>query len=257
MYPPLSNQKLKYYHKLNQKKYRDSESLYLTSGLRAVQSVIANNLKSIITLIVSKESIDLLDGINVSRKDHLISTISKQDFAKLNNEKTPQGICAVVRRPETKFNEKQLSKRIVFLEKINDPGNLGTIIRSAAWFGYTTLLLSTKCADPFQPKAVRSSAGEISALQILENVGSKDIKRLQSKYNYRIYGTDVSQGHDLSSLFFAEKTLLMLGSEAHGLSAEYIKLSETKINISKRGSGESLNLANAASIIMYQSTLHQ
>ena len=141
---------------------------------------------------------------------------------------------------------------ILFLDRISDPGNLGTIIRSAEWFGFKTILLSSNSADPFQPKVVRSSAGTLLNITIFENVEASQLENLKNELGFKIYATDISDGQDIAQFKFAQKSIIMMGSEAHGLNPELAKICDEKIYIKRSGSGESLNLANAATIIMYQ-----
>ena len=256
MIKPLSKNKLKFYQKLNQKKYRDQEELYLISGLRGVQSAFENDPDNCLEIVVEETKTGFLSDLgNIRQKQ--ISTVSLKDFKTLNNEKNPQGICLVAKKPATVFNIKAIGDgRIIFLDRINDPGNLGTILRSAAWFGIKKILLSPNSTDPFQPKVVRSSAGTINAVQIFENVDPQEIAMVKSEMGYKIFATDVIDGQDLSSIAFDKKTLFMFGSEAHGLAKEYEDLCDEKICIQKAGSGESLNLSNAVSIVLYQAALY-
>ncbi len=254
MLNPLSKNRLKFYQKLNQKKFRDQEGLYLISGMRGVQSALENDVNNCVEIIVEDTKTDFLLNLKDEYQKEA-STVSKKNFQALCDEKTPQGICLIAKKPGTIFNIGAISSgRIIFLDRINDPGNFGTILRSAAWFGIKTILLSTNSADPFQPKVVRSSAGAINAVQIFENVNPVEIEAIKSEKGFQIFATHVKEGENLSSITFDNDVLFMFGSEAHGLAKEYENLCDRKILIHKTGSGESLNLANAASIVMYQAS---
>jgi len=255
----LSKNRLKFLHKLNQKKYRDSENLFIISGLRAVKTTLENPNTRLVECIYSKETINLAEEIlKKSGHDITQSFLSEKDFSKLVDEKTPQGVCLVVQKPATKFLlEKVSGNFLLFLDRINDPGNLGTIIRSAEWFGFKTLLLSNHSADPFQPKVVRSSVGTLLNISIFENVESDQLIELKTELGYTVYATDTNNGNDISQFKFSEKSIIMMGSEAHGLNPLYQSLYNEKISITGKGDGESLNLANAASIIMYQAVNNQ
>jgi TrmH family RNA methyltransferase len=249
----LSKNRLKFYQKLKQKKYRDQEDLYLISGLRAVQLALENDADKCVEIIIDESKTDHLLELDTGHFKE-ISSVSTKDFKALSDEKSPQGICLISKKPSTIFNSEALHKgRIIFLDRINDPGNLGTIIRSTAWFGIKDILLSSNSTDPFQPKVVRSSAGAINSIHIYENIDVDRIIEIKTK-GYKLYATALKDGQDLSLIHFEDKALFMFGSEANGLAKEYENLCDEKIVIKKTGSGESLNLANAVSIVMYQSS---
>jgi len=254
MIQPLSKNRLKFLHKLNQKKYRDSEQLFIISGLRAVKTVLENPAARFVEVLFTpgmlKRSGDIFKG-----SVHIIPQyeLPEKEFSRLVDEKTAQGICLVAQKPDTSFTlQKVTDPFVLFLDRIGDPGNLGTIIRSAEWFGFRTLLLSKNSADPFQPKTVRASAGTLLNLSLLENVDESQLKSLKRQGSYTTYATVISGGRDISNLKFAEKSIIFLGSEAHGLDPQLETLCDNKISITGVGNGESLNLANAASIVMYQ-----
>jgi RNA methyltransferase, TrmH family len=254
MIPVLSKNRLKFLNKLKQKKFRDSENLFIISGLRAVKMLLENPVarpvEAIFTPGRQEMAVDIFKG-----SGHVVPQfeLPEKDFQTLVEEKTPQGICLVAQKPDTSFApEKVTGTFVLFLDRISDPGNLGTILRSAEWFGFATVLLSKNSADPFQPKAVRSSAGTLLNLTILENVEAQQLRELKKEKGFKAYATVIKDGSDISKIEFAGKSIIMLGSEADGLDSRLEKLSDEKISITRIGSGESLNLANAASIIMYQ-----
>jgi RNA methyltransferase, TrmH family len=257
MLRPLSKNRLKFYQKLNQKKYRDQEKLYLISGLRAVQSALENDKNNCVELIFEESKEGLLLNLETGSVKQQ-STVSSKDFRSLCDEKSPQGICLVAKKPTTDFELNKIKNGpILLLDRISDPGNLGTIIRSAAWFGIEAVLLSPGSADPFQPKVVRASVGAINVVQIFEEVGIGELEQIKSQKDFSFFATDVSGGTELSSTKFNKTTLIMFGSEAHGLANEYKNLADSKLLIKKIGNGESLNVANAAAIIMYQATINK
>ena len=230
----------------------------MISGLRAVKTALENEQARFLECIVTEDKINLLDQV-FKNSHHIIPqfSTSEKDFSRLVDEKTPQGICLVAQKPATSFTlDKFLGNKILYLDRINDPGNLGTIIRSAEWFGFNTILLSPESADPYQPKVVRSSAGIILNISIVENVTINQIQQLKNEMNFKVYGTEIIEGRNITNFQFAKKLIIMMGSEAHGLDSELLKICDDKISIDRIGKGESLNLANAAAIIMYQTTMN-
>ena len=254
----LSKNRLKFLQKLNQKKYRDSEDLFIISGLRAVKTTLENPNAGIVECIVSDDKIKIAGDLFANSNQTIPqSSLSQKDFSKLLDEKTPQGICLVVKKPETQFSlPKVNSNCLLFLDRVNDPGNLGTIFRSAAWFGFNTILLSNDSADPYQPKVVRASAGTLLNVTIFENVETSQLKKLKKELGYKVLATAIDGGQDITKFTFTGKSIIMMGSEAHGLNPLYEPLYDEKISITRKGNGESLNLANAASIIMYQAVIN-
>jgi len=247
----LSKNRLRFLHKLKQKKSRDSENLFIISGLRAVKTILENPSSRPLEVIFTPDRQEM--ALDIFKRSIPQFELSEKEFSKLVDEKTPQGLCLVARKPDTSFAmEKITGSFVLLLDRISDPGNLGTILRSAEWFGFTTVLLSNNSADPFQPKAVRSSAGTLLNLTIIENVEVQHLRLLKKEQGFKTYATVIEGGKDVSRFKFAGKSIIMLGSEAHGLDAQLQQLCDEKISITRIGNGESLNLANAAAIIMYQ-----
>lgn len=251
MITSLSKNRLKQLTKLHQKKYRDLDKQFLISGLRAVQEVLKNP-QSCVEIIIEESKSDILFELNAKDIAGIQQySLTAKDFNGLVDEKNPQGICLVVEMPTKNDPGKIDGQNILYLDKINDPGNLGTIIRSAAWFGINAILLSPQSADPYQIKVTRSTAGNILNLPIYQEVDIDHLKDLK-KSGYSLIGTNVSHGKEISLMKFPAKRLFLLGSEAHGLNKELQDICEEVCYIKRFGKGDSLNLANAASIIMHQ-----
>ena len=135
------------------------------------------------------------------------------------------------------------NNNLVYLDKISDPGNMGTIIRTAAWFGVYQIALSPGCIDPYNPKVVRSAMGSHFSLNWM---GKKDISTLK---NYQLIAADQnSKNNKLDKLI--DKWALIMGSESHGLSKKTLSYVDQRIGINKIGSGESLNVGVAMGILL-------
>ncbi len=258
MIKPISKGKLKLFRQLQQKKFRKEHGLFVISGLRAVQEALTAAHLTVRFVLVQNDRLNLMNELPRFTCE-AIFTLSEQEFKQVVEEKTPQGVALVVEKPVAPNEVAEFSSKVLFLERISDPGNLGTLLRGAAWFGWQTVLLSKNAVDPFAPKTVRASAGTIAHLHLLENIELDFIKHLKAKHNYQLVVGTLNQGRKLPEVVLPahQKLILALGSEAHGLSPELLELADLRVTIPRPGRGESLNLAMAGSIFLYHFTFVQ
>ncbi len=244
---------LKQMRQLRQKKFRRSYGLFVISGLRAVQLAMESPLILPKYLLVEKEQTSVLNRLPAF-KGQAVFTLSPAEFSYMSDEKTPQGIALVAELPRSLSLTSPLPERMIYLERIADPGNFGTILRTALWFGWPLVLLSPDSLDPYQPKAIRASAGAIARVRIVEDVSLQTLEDLKNQSGYRFVGTRVQGGKALPKFTprAGSKYILAFGSEAHGLSQEILRLCSEHLTIPKAGYGESLNLAIAVSLFLYQ-----
>ncbi len=253
MIRPIPKKLLKQMRQLRQKKFRRSYGLFVISGLRAVQLALESPILRPKYLLVEKEQTSVLNRLPAF-KGQAVFTLSPAEFSYMSDEKTPQGIALVAELPRSLSLPPPLPERMIYLERIADPGNFGTILRTALWFGWPLVLLSPGSLDPYQPKAVRASAGAIARLRIIENVSRQTLEDLKNQNGYRLIGTSVHEGKALPQFTPRPKSkyVLAFGSEAHGLSQDVSRLCSEHLTIPKTGYGESLNLAIAVSLFLYQ-----
>jgi len=233
---------IKLIQSLKQKKIRHQHGLYWVEGLRNVNSLIQAKSK-IKCLIVSDAAIK----DQVTRHNSFdIYNIKERDIGRIKATSTFPGIGAVVFMPESRPLK---ASTIMLLDGINDPGNLGTIIRSSCWFGVFDFILTAKTADPFNEKCVRASMGAVaSANFILSQNIEEEVQKLKKK-GYVLITTDLS-GEGLP-LDYPEKKIIVFGNEANGISKEILKLSDLKVKIPGASKIESLNVAVASGIILF------
>jgi len=239
--------------KLRQKKYRDLQQRYIISGLNAVQTALQADDCRVHSLLVQQGRQELLRVLNI-KKEKPVYQLSENDFRKISEENSPQGIAVVLERPLNLIEDFHTHKgSVLYLENINDPGNLGTIIRSALWFGSDSILLSPGSVDPYQPKVVRASAGLVTHTKLYENVTSAELSKLKLERGFQIAGTVVLDGQPVEKYKVSDSVPLVLafGSEAHGLSEEIQEICDHKITITKKGTGESLNLGISAALCLF------
>lgn len=219
---------------------------YVIEGLRSVESALSSDEISVLELFATSDLIDRF-------KERDATLVSEEVMKKMSGTVTPQGVIAVVALVRAELTSIIEKKRIIFLNSINDPGNLGTVIRNAHAFGFDAIVLSPESVDPYCGKVVRASVGSIAVPSILVGHPFEELKGILGA-THKFLALDMS-GIDLSSssLKTAEKLVLVCGSEAHGLPPQ-IAMDEAveKIAIAMPGGAESLNVATAAAIAMYE-----
>jgi len=241
----LTNAQTSSFRALKRSKFRKLEGLFLLEGVRLCQEAFQSDLE-IIACITSKN----FDKIPIPPDlQHFEAT--PVQIEQISDSKSPQGIICVARIPENNADPETTSTKILLvLDHISDPGNMGTIFRSALWFGVRDILIGPECVDPYSPKVVRGSMGAVGTLKLYT---SNDLGA--SAEVWKIAGGEVAALHmkgDALQTFKSEKPLfLIIGSEAHGVDPALLEISTT-LTIEKQGSGESINAAMAAGIALYE-----
>ena len=240
---------LKEYASLKEKKYRSSTGKILIEGKRLVEEALKSSY--FCEAIVATEN--FLNSHDISfLSSHEIHIVTEKEFKLLSDTQSAQGIGAVLEIPAFEDRIDILkSECILYFDEIKDPGNAGTMIRTAAWFGIKDIVLSQDSVDVFNPKVVRSSMGSIFSMNFIEddNFYTKLIQARKS--GYEILGADL-EGENIFSYVPPGKIVIVVGSEADGISPALIKHIQTFVTIPRRGAGESLNVGVAASIIISQ-----
>jgi len=242
------NDNIKYIKKLYMKKYRDEQGLFLAEGKKLYFEAIKSGF-IIDTVIISDIFYDAeKDGLlkNNDARSYIVPSVILEN---VSEQKSPEGIIAAVRKPEAKLNRALESTKVaVLLDEIKDPGNLGTILRSADAFGANLVILSQDCTDVWSPKAVRASMGSCFHVQIVksENI-IKDIENIKGA-GFTVIAGDLNGKDDIVKM---DKALIIIGSESHGVSKEVLSKADIFYKIPMRGNAESLNASVAASIMLY------
>lgn len=231
----LNNDKVKYWVKLQEKKFRDQEGLFIVEGDHLVNEAIKCGL--------AKEIISLDDFSNSIPTYKITEEIMK----KISSQKSISRICAIC----FKIKEKEIGNKIICLDNIQDPGNLGTIIRSAVAFNIDTILLNDKSVDLYNDKVIRSSEGMIFNINVIRCNLYDKLNELKNE-GFKIIGTSVKNNKLLKNIEKEEKYAIVLGNEGNGISKEIEELCDDFIYIKMSENCESLNVAVASSIIMYE-----
>lgn len=240
---------------LNRKKHRWENRLFIIEGIKIIEEAIINEIK-IRYIIISDSFLKSMDGDFFYQKSKSIYDLVKVNdnlFKHISDTENPQGIMAIC-----EFNLRDLSEidsnrklSLLFLDGIQDPGNMGTIIRTADAFNMDGLILGEGSVDPYNSKVVRSTMGSIFRVPLyICNNSLKTI--LEFKNNgFNIFVTSLD-GDSIYNIDFDKKLLCVIGNEASGVAQEIQKIADSKIKIPMPGDAESLNAGVAASIIMYE-----
>ncbi len=228
------NQKYKFISKLKQKKFRDKENTFIIESKKLVEEALSS--ADVDFIFLSEDNIDY-------KTDKQKVIFSNALFEKLTGMVSTDGFGAVVKKKESKPLS---SARVLLLDQINDPGNMGTIIRSCEAFGYNDVILTSGTVDIYNEKTLRASMGSIFRLNFIY-MSYEEIKTL--KNSYKMVAADMS-GYDINECEINEDLILAIGNEANGLSDDIRSLTDTFVKIPMQGQIESLNAAIAASIIM-------
>ncbi len=236
---------LKILSKLNQKKYRSEYGCFIVEGKKGVSEAITSG-KEVIQLVMTRQFANQEKNFGENQETLIVD---EKDFAKLAETVTPSGIAAIVRMPDNNLETIKKTKLIAVLEDIRDPGNLGTIIRTADWFGLDAIMLIGG-ADPYQPKVVRSSMGSIFHLLIVTSQnGEADLIELK-KAGFKIVVTRPELADSRKIVNFRDKTAIVFGNESKGTSKEIDQLADQSLSIPKHGHAESLNVAVSFGIVI-------
>lgn len=233
MYQSVNNEKIKELKKLKDKKYRDRENKFLVEGYHLVEEANkAGILKEVITTT------------DYNFKNTSIA--SKEVIKALSTTETPQEIIGVCKKMESK----EFGNFILALDNIQDPGNLGTIIRSAVAFNVDTILLSYDSVDLYNSKVLRATQGMCFNINIIRCNLIDTLNNIKNEY--QIITTNVEHGKDIKSLEKNKKLCIIMGNEGNGVKKELQDLSTDTIYIKMNKKCESLNVGVATSIILYE-----
>ena len=233
----VDNKKIKELRKLKTKKYRDEEKKFLVEGIHLVKE--AYDSGSLIEVL-------LLEGDDIDFNAN-VTYVSESIMKSLSDLETPYNIIGICNYPK----EKEIGNKVLMLDEIQDPGNLGTIIRSSVAFNIDTIILSKTSVDVYNSKVLRGCQGMNFHINIIRDDLIENIKNLKSK-GYRVYTTDVNGGKELKSIKSPDKYVIIMGTEGNGVSFEASDLSDERIYINMNENCESLNVAVATSIILYE-----
>ena len=240
-----SNSIVKFIRSLNEKKYRDNSGLFVTEGERFVAE--AYRAAGRFEYVVYSES---FKGARDYESEKSI-TVTDTVFASMSTLKTPEGILAVCRLPDGTPGEADLGSmtRIVYLDALQLPDNVGAVIRTAACAGIDAVILGEGTADAFSPKAIRASAANIFRIKVVRDDGSL-LTRLK-ELGFTLYGAHL-EGDEKAEID-SDKSVIIIGNEGRGMSESTKGMCDRLIRIPVKNGCDSLNAACAAAVLIYKS----
>ena len=247
------NNKIKHIKKLLEKsKTRREERRFVIEGFKAVREAVKRGLVD--EIFLSEDVVELCDDLDVT------DVVSSGLFKEISDTVTPQGILAIVRFPEYDIDELFSNKncKLVCLEDVRDPGNIGTIIRTAEGAGMDGVMLSKGCADVYQPKVTRATMGSVLRVPciVCEDDLTTELDRLK-KSGFTLFGAYLDGAVDYREPDYGGKVAVLIGNEANGLTDETVAKCDKLIKIPMKGELESLNAAVSAAILSYEVDRHR
>ena len=255
MITSLSNHKVKFVRKLRNKKFRDESKLFYIEGPRIISEAFHEGWKfslvfynqELVSDNFTKELLSLLLKSNAECYE-----VEKQVFESISIKDGPKGIAAIL--PQRSYDLEEISKNSglwVGLDRIQDPGNLGSILRTIDAVGGKGVILIDNCTDPFDISSVRGSMGSIFSLRIIKSDRNSFIDFV-AKNKLSLIGTSDKSEVDYQTVKYSNDTILLMGSEREGLSEPLMKACDKLISIPMIGKADSLNLSIATSICLYE-----
>src|SRR5699024_1634300 len=240
MITSAQNSKVKNAIKLKKKRERDKTGLALIEGYHLIEEAYKSNLNIQQLYVVDIDRLD--EGLINHAKE--VFEINLKVAEALSGTVTPQGFFAVIKKP---IHEMATAQQVLLIDCIQDPGNLGTLIRTADAAGLDLVVLEKGTADPYQDKVMRASQGSVFHIPIV----SKDLATFIDEFDGEVYGTALENAITYNQIQNKEKFALLLGNEGEGVKPELLDKTTQNLTIPIYGKAESLNVAIAGSIVMY------
>ncbi len=248
------NQYLKYLKKLYKTRKRKKENVFILEGKNIIEEACNLDMDfEYIFMTPEFHENNKLDIKDFSADQINIKYIEKKLLEKIADTVSPQGIIAIVKKPEYKFEEFKNTRNLLILDQIQDPGNMGTLIRTAVAAGMDGIIALKGCVDIYNLKVIRATMGTIFALPILTRIDLQQFKNLYQKNNFNLITAESSRGEIYSEVEYKKPLMIVIGNEARGVRSEIIDLSDRLVKIPVFGDIDSLNAAIAGGIILYKS----
>lgn len=247
------NETVKTIKKLKDKKYRDETGLYIIEGIKMLEEAIEEKAR-IRKIIICEECLkagDLEQKVLYEIAKYNCIYVNSKVFNSLTDVVAPQGIMAVIEKPNKDIKIKYDQDIILALDGIQDPGNLGTILRTADSVNLKQIIVTKNTADSYNPKVVRSTMGAILRIKIIETDDLAKTLKEAKKNKFKIVATSLDTNNSIYDIDYNKK-VIVIGNEANGVSKEIQELADNKVKIPMLGKTESLNASVATGIMLYE-----
>ena len=247
------NETIKQIKKLKEKKYRDLENSFVIEGIKLLQEAILENanIKMIVICEECIKDVELNSVLKYEIAKYECIYVSKKIFLGLTSVVNPQGVLAVVERNSNNMSIDYSSDLFLVLDNVQDPGNIGTILRTADSLNLKQIVVSKDCADIYNPKVVRSTMGAIFRVNVIEcDDLIKSLKDMK-KHKIKIVTTSLQTDKSMYDVSFS-KSAIVIGNEANGVSEGILDLADERVKIPMIGKTESLNASVATAVILYE-----
>lgn len=238
----VKNKLVKQLKKLHKRKYREEAKRFLVEGYHLIEEAFKSGWE--VEMVIVKEDVQPPDWI----KNDDVTVVSEKVFKEISQTETPQGIAAVIVMKQLPVALKQ---HLLLVDAVQDPGNLGTMIRTADAAGFSAVCLGEGTVDPFNEKVIRASQGSIFHIPIYHNDLFDEIENLKAE-QFTIIAAHLKRAKHYLDVDYKEKTALIVGNEGAGIKEGLLEKADEIVKIPIYGKAESLNVSVAAGILMYQ-----
>lgn len=242
MITSVQNKLIKEWKKLHIRKHRYQQGRFLVEGFHLIEEAFNSDWN--VEMIIVQEGVQPPDWMS----DEGITFVSERVFKEISQTESPQGIAAVIRMNEL---QKQNEQHVLLIDAVQDPGNLGTLIRTADAAGFSSICIGNGTVDPYNEKVIRASQGSIFHIPIYSANLREEITRLKVN-SFTIFASALRRAKHYLDVDYTEKTALIVGNEGAGIDDTLLDLADEIIKIPIYGKAESLNVSIAAGILMYQ-----
>ena len=247
------NELIKHIKKLKDKKYRDESNEYIIEGIKLIEEAVKEQakIKKIIVCENTTKTYEIPTSVKIEIAKYECIYVTEKIFNSITQVTNPQGLMAIIEKtPETQEID-FTQDLIVILDDVQDPGNLGTILRTIDSVGLNQVIVSRDSADAFNPKVVRSTMGAIFRVKIIETENLIETIKVIKKHHFKLVVTSLQTEKSIYDIDFNKK-MIVIGNESNGVSKEIQDMAYEKVKIPMLGKTESLNASVAAGIVMYE-----
>ena len=247
------NELIKHIKKLKDKKHRDESNEYIIEGVKLIEEAVKEKakIKKIIVCEDTTRTYEIPTHIMYEIAKYECVYVTNKVFASITQVTNPQGIMAIIEKGDTNVQIDYTQDIIVALDDVQDPGNLGTILRTVDSIGLNQIIVSKGTADAFNSKVVRSTMGAIFRVKIIETSDLVQSIKEMRKHHFKLMVTSLQTDNSIYDIEFNKK-IIVIGNESNGVSKEIQDMADEKAKIPMLGKTESLNASVAAGVVMYE-----